>query len=124
MRLILMLVALAMVGGCAAQPQPRDTSHDTKTAAAAPAPAASTSPAPSQDGTKEAFKVPSGYRPKVVGATTVYCRRETPLGSRFSQQVCYTQDELEEIQRRAADVRQDKNRASGLCGGDICANTN
>jgi hypothetical protein len=60
-----------------------------------------------------------GYRPKVVGGTTVYCRSEPVLGSRFERQLCGTvedlvkatqtsKDAVDSIQRRSQMLSRDK----------------
>jgi hypothetical protein len=36
-----------------------------------------------------------GYRPETRNGRLVYCRKETPLGSRFESKICGTADELD-----------------------------
>ncbi len=63
------------------------------------------------------FKPPSGYRAKKLGADTVYCKKDKVLGSIFPTEICLSEDELKEVERRGADMRVDKQRAQGVCGG-------
>src|SRR5512134_2241375 len=45
------------------------------------------------------FQPPPGFRVKKHGDATLYCRRETVLGSRFKAEKCYDQAGVEEIMR-------------------------
>jgi len=118
MRLTAVLI-LACLAGCASQPQ----APQTKVAAATPAPPAApvqaepAQQAAAQQGTNEAFKPPGGYRMKKRGAETVYCKKDTILGSRFPEEFCYTEQQLKEIAQRGEDQRLNKDKISGICGG-------
>lgn len=69
------------------------------------------------------FKPPSGYRTKKLGANTVYCKKDKVLGSIFPTEICLSEDELKEVERRGEDMRVDKQRAQGVCGGlGACGN--
>lgn len=131
MRLTLVL-AVALLAGCASQPR----NPTAATPAAAPAPAATpaqelaAAPAPQAASTTaqaepKAYKPPSGYRAKKLGANTVYCKKDTTLGTRFPTEFCFTEDELKEMERRGDDMRQDKLKNQGLCGGapTACGNS-
>ena len=60
-----------------------------------------------------------GYRTKVVNGTTIYCRSETVLGSRFGSQLCGTADDLEKSNRSSKDAAGDVQRKAlmGSPGG-------
>lgn len=45
-----------------------------------------------------AFKPPPGFRTKKSGDGVVYCRKETPLGSRFSTVKCYDEAGIRQLQ--------------------------
>lgn len=113
---------LACIAGCASQPQ----APQTKVAAATPAPVAAPVQAePAQraaepQSTNEAFKPPNGYRVKKRGTDTVYCRKDTILGSRFPEEFCFTEDELKDLERRAESERVSKQQQSGICVGGNC----
>lgn len=48
------------------------------------------------DEAKEAapFKVPAGYQAKSRGKKTVYCKKSMESGTRFSQEKCYSEEQL------------------------------
>lgn len=52
------------------------------------------------DEAKEAapFKVPAGYLAKSRGKKTVYCKKAMESGTRFSQEKCYSEDQLRTMQ--------------------------
>lgn len=105
--------ALAILVGCAAElgtrPAPKASAPPAATvaeAAAQPAPEAPSS-----------FKPPSGYKATKLGAETLYCKKEKILGSIFPTEICLSEDELKEVERRSEGMRLNKQKASGVCGG-------
>jgi len=52
-------------------------------------------------------RVPPGYKARVIDGESVYCRKSTPLGSRFPTQVCMTVAQYEESVRQADGLRQE-----------------
>jgi hypothetical protein len=71
------------------------------------------------EGAKEAapFKVPAGYQAKSRGKKTVYCRKAMESGTRFSQEKCYSEEQL-----RAMDDSQDEESAKLDQTRKVCAN--
>ncbi|MGB7738681.1 MAG: hypothetical protein WBM03_06165 [Steroidobacteraceae bacterium] len=62
----------------------------------------------SSDGQETAVaRVPPGYKAREIGGETVYCRKSTPLGSRFPTQVCMTVAQYEESVHQADGLRQE-----------------
>ena len=59
-----------------------------------------------------------GYTLSKQNGEAVYCRRETPTGSRRPVQTCYTADQLEAIEQatREAQDSMDRQRNSSGCG--------
>jgi hypothetical protein len=125
LRIFLISMAASIVTGCASEgaravePQ---TSAETvgsvrATAAAERDPAATDTPA--ADG---GFVPPSGYHKRVHRGQTVYCKSETPVGTRFSRQYCFTEQELERIEANRRNVQREIDRARRGCiaGGDYC----
>ena len=55
----------------------------------------------------EPTKVPAGYKAKVVGGETRFCRKDVPLGSRFPTEVCMTQAQYEEQERNRDSMRNE-----------------
>jgi hypothetical protein len=45
----------------------------------------------------------------------VYCRKMVILGSRFPEMMCFTQDELRDMEARNDTMRRDKDQTSRLC---------
>jgi hypothetical protein len=73
--------------------------------AAKPADVAATK---SSDGQGQAVAaVPPGYKAKEIGGEKVYCRKSTPLGSRFPTEVCMTVAQYEESVRQRDGLRQE-----------------
>lgn len=111
---VTLILAAAILAGCASQPQ----TPTPATPAAAPSPAATPAPAATTAKAEAgAYKPPAGYRAKKLGANTLYCKKDTLLGSRFPTEFCFSEDELKEIERRGEDMRQNKLKNSGICGG-------
>lgn len=115
---ILVLVVLAAMTGCAAQPESSDTSSK-----AAPAPAVvlaassgTTAKAENADAAPAAeFKPPKGYRKRVEGGTTYYCTKVVVLGSRFEKDDCRTQTELEDLALHRESVRGGFEQQRSVC---------
>jgi hypothetical protein len=51
--------------------------------------------------------VPPGYKAKEIGGEKMYCRKSTPLGSRFPTEVCMTVAQYEESVRQRDGLRQE-----------------
>jgi hypothetical protein len=123
------LILLAGLAGCTSQPQVADVKEPAPApaAAAAPAPATASEPAPAGNQSAQTavatedsgkFRIPSGYKPrKKDGGETVYCKKETFLGTRFPTEVCMTLAQLREVEERNTLMRTDLDRAQRVCGG-------
>jgi hypothetical protein len=72
---------------------------------AKPAAAVATKPGDGQETT--VARVPPGYKSRQLGGETVYCRKSTPLGSRFPTEVCMTVAQYEASVRQADGLRQE-----------------
>lgn len=70
-------------------------------------PAAAAAIKPDADQETARTRIPSGYRAKVVDGEKVFCRKETPLGSRFPTEVCMTMAQYEESVRQRDGLRQE-----------------
>jgi hypothetical protein len=73
--------------------------------AAQPADASATKPGDGQE--PAVAPVPAGYKAKEIGGERVYCRKSTPLGSRFPTEVCMTVAQYEESVRQRDGLRQE-----------------
>jgi hypothetical protein len=100
--------AIAFLVGCASQSISPSAPVVVPVAAEPAAAVASTPHKPS---------VPPGYKAVERNGTTLYCTRVASLGTKFKQEVCMTQDEYDELQRRGESVRQDLRQTTKMCGG-------
>jgi hypothetical protein len=53
-----------------------------------------------------------GYKPEVQNGVTVFCRKETPMGTRFEKKICGNGDEIERNAQAARDAMQNAPRQS------------
>jgi membrane protein involved in colicin uptake len=92
--------AAAAVPTTAAEPaaNPTATADAAKPAAAPAAQSATDDPV---------VKVPAGYKAKVIGGETVYCRKSTPMGTRFPTEVCMTVAQYQDSVRDRDGLRQE-----------------
>jgi len=118
-RLLLVLVTLAScLSASAAEPEQAaakpaaaaaPVTPDPPVASAAqiaqPTDASSTKPADAQEA--KVARVPAGYKAREIDGETVYCRKSTPLGSRFPTEVCMTVAQYEESVRQRDGLRQE-----------------
>jgi hypothetical protein len=97
-------------------PTTNDSSNPPPSAASKP-PLAATNALPSslQDSANSQDKSlrARGYKPETRGGTTVYCRKEAVLGSRFENKICRSAAELEHNSQAGKDMVQDMQRVSG-----------
>lgn len=52
-------------------------------------------------------RVPAGYKVKVIDGETRYCRKSTPIGTRFPTEVCMTESQYVEAMRNQDSMRQE-----------------
>ncbi|MGL6222714.1 MAG: hypothetical protein ACRC6L_03930 [Steroidobacteraceae bacterium] len=55
----------------------------------------------------DAPKVPAGYKARTIDGETVYCRKSTPMGTRFPTEVCMTQAQYLENERNRQSMRNE-----------------
>lgn len=94
-------------------PTANDSSSPSPSAASkAPLAAANASPSSLQDSANSQDKSlrARGYKPESRGGTTVYCRKEAVLGSRFENKICRSAAELEHDSQAGKDMVQDMQR--------------
>ncbi len=84
---------------------PASAGEPQQAAVKPPADAASTKT--SDDQQAAVIRVPKGYKAKVIDGETLYCRRSTPLGTRFPTEVCMTVAQYEESVRQGDGLRQE-----------------
>ena len=64
---------------------------------------------------EEEYKPPSGYKKKIRDGTQVYCRKETQVGTRFLTEYCFTQNDLERIDKIKRSIQQDHSTRTKMC---------
>ena len=126
MRFTYVLIAVTALAGCASEPAKQASAPSSPAAVAPVATVAATAakdsaakadPEASADG---ASQPPAGYQKKTRGSTTVYCRSDTPVGTRFANEYCYTQADLERMEANRDSIRQEVDRARRTCVGTGC----
>ncbi len=60
-----------------------------------------------------------GYKEKFRKGDIVYCRKETPLGTRFEQSVCLTELQVADRFKKEEEMQQEAKRSSA-CGSIGC----
>jgi invasion protein IalB len=92
----------------------------TEPAAVSPAPAANAVAAPAAAApvaasAAEEFRPPSGYKKKTRDGRQVYCRNETPVGTRFPTEYCFTQVDLERMEKNKRSIQMDHSTRTKMC---------
>ena len=95
----------AAVAAPVAEPETPSPPVAPSAQAAQPTESAASKPDAGQE--KATARIPSGYRVKEVDGQRLYCRKSTPLGSRFPTEVCMTVAQYEESVRQGDGLRQE-----------------
>jgi hypothetical protein len=70
----------------------------------------------------EPFKIPAGYLTKKRGKKTVYCKKAMESGTRFSQEKCYSEEQLREMQMAQQEDQAKLDQTRKVCGSpESCA---
>ena len=70
------------------------------------------------------FRTPAGYKKKKKGDQTMYCRSQTPIGTRFPTEYCYTQAQLERVLKSTQGMQDDVAMRQRMCTtGSACGGT-
>ena len=115
MRVPILLLALAIAGGCASSPDPAAAASSARPRVASPAASSAGSSAAKTVVSSAARKTPGGYRLVQRDGQDYYCRKEKPLGSNIARTVCLTPDEYKEVQARADDQKQEVRKRTMIC---------
>jgi len=107
-----------------AAPAPTAPAASAVPAEAAPAPtapAASAGPEEAAHAPKLTPKVPGGYRLVKRNGKELYCKSVTTIGTRFAEQMCFTREQIAEIDERTNHAMDDFEKARKTCtGGAYC----
>ena len=124
MRLLKAVCVVAFLAGCASQPAPAPTAVSIPAAEAARLAVLNPDAASAMPGTTEPpaekvprASVPPGYKSVERDGTTFLCTKVATLGTKFKRELCMTQSEYDEMERRNEGMRQDLRKSVGICSG-------
>lgn len=113
------ILAVASLCGCAAGPSPSGAAdaqaREASAALAASSKVSIADEAQAVMAEEEEFRTPSGYKKKKRGDTTVYCRYETPIGTRFANEYCFTRAQLERVLKSQQGMQDDVAMRQRMC---------
>ena len=64
---------------------------------------------------EKAFVPPDGWREKKRGKYTVYCRKETQMGTRFQKETCYDEEGIRAMLAAQKDDREKVDQMRRIC---------
>ena len=112
------------LAGWGSEPTQATAAPPPAEASAAPAPtapAASAVPAEAAPAAHISPKVPGGYRLVKRNGKELYCKSVTTIGTRFAEQMCFTREQIAEIDERTNHAMDDFEKARKTCtGGAYC----
>lgn len=127
MRVLTMVFVLALTAACASQPQAVDEPAAAGTSAqpqSSGGEGAAAAAAEDEDVSRaldsEVKRLASQHRVVVRDGQKLYCKRYTPLGSRLSEEICMTEDQLYQMAMRQVEAK-DSYRRPKVCAGE-CSN--
>lgn len=92
---------------------------ETPAADAAKQETASTDAASQKAEIRFAERLPPGFKVKKRGKYTLYCKTDTPLGTRFKHETCYDEDQMRAyllaLEENKVDVDRIRNTCSNQC---------
>ena len=109
--MLVMLPALAQEAATSAEKARADAAADK-------APSAESAKA-AEPGT-EAFVPPPGFKVKKQGALTLYCQRDSTVGTRFKTEKCYNQEQMREYLLAREIQKRDIDQVRSTCAGSAC----
>lgn len=119
MRVVAAVVLLAAAGPAFAVPVPDDPPAADAANEPAEAKAEQAKPEEAKKEIPLADRLPPGFKVKKRGKYTLYCKTETPLGTRFKKETCYDEDNMRAymlaMQENKADVDRIRNICSNPC---------
>ncbi len=71
---------------------------------------------------EEEFKPPLGFQTKKRGELTLYCKKETTVGTRFKTEKCYSEDQVRDyiITQQENKTAMDRIRSTCGSGSEAC----
>ncbi len=128
---LLLILSLAALGASAAEPTApaaqaapvaAPAAQAPPAPAAAPAAAAAPTPTATPGGVSpETFKKATrmGLRPRQRKGTTMFCKDDADIGTRFVTEHCYAADTVDDVIRQMEQM-QDMKRRAGACPNNAC----
>jgi len=114
-------MAPAEASAAPAPTAPAASAVPAEAASAPTAPAASAVPVETAHAPKLSPKVPGGYRLVKRNGKELYCKSVTTIGTRFAEQMCFTREQIAEIDERTNHAMDDFEKARKTCtGGAYC----
>ncbi len=62
------------------------------------------------------FKPPLGFQTKKRGELTLYCKKETTVGTRFKTEKCYSEDQVRDYVLTQQENKRNIDRIRSTCG--------
>lgn len=64
--------------------------------------------------------LPPGFKPKKRGKYTLYCKTDTPIGTRFKQETCFDAEQLRDYKIALQENKANVDRIRATCSS-VCA---
>jgi hypothetical protein len=75
-------------------------------------------------GTKKVFTPPDGWRPKKRGQFTVYCRKQSEMGTRLPTEKCYDEQGIRDMLAAQRDDREKVDQMRRICSSQATCGAN
>jgi hypothetical protein len=111
----------AVLVGCATSPPETDSAPESGPVAAGDAPAKRQPTSDTAAAAGSSRRVPSGYRHLKHDGRDLYCRTVTTIGTRFTEQICFTRKQLDEIAERTDNTMDDIEQSMKTCSNPSCS---
>jgi hypothetical protein len=73
---------------------------------------------------KKEFVIPDGFREKKRGKFTVYCRKETVMGTRVPAEKCYDENGIRALAQELRENREKVDQLRRICGSQAACGSN
>lgn len=90
-------------------------SADETVPATAAAPKADAAKAAVAGAETEQVTLPPGFKPKKRGKYTLYCRTDTPIGTRFKHETCFDKDQIRDYLIALQENKSNVDRIRATC---------
>ena len=122
MKLVFLGIILFMLAPLPSPAQEPATADEAKTADTVPDKSDDNGSSNAADPGASAFVPPPGFKTKKQGKLTVYCMRDSTVGTRFKTEKCYDEQQMKEYLLALQEQKRDIERVRSTCGtGSVCA---